>query len=198
MWQSKELWEAINKLGPTQPQTTHPDSVLMPDGSVSYHPDQVIRQWKQDFQELYQCSIDPGANEVDVLSTMEQWVAAWCEDYETAVVNHVIPKDDPQRSTHLATMQLNTPITLQETMNALKHAKNGKAVGIDNIPNEILKVPLLLEILHELYNMCFEKNEIPSVWYEAVNHPILKPGKSPLVSFEPQRDKFDINRSKGI
>ena len=66
-------------------------------------------------------------------------------------------------------------------MNALKHAKNGKAVGIDNIPKEILKVPLLQEILHELYKMCFEKNKIPSVWYKAVIHPILKPGKSPLV-----------------
>ena len=33
--------------------------------------------------------------------------------------------------------------SLQETLSALKHAKNGKAVGIDNIPNEIIKVPLL-------------------------------------------------------
>ena len=29
--------------------------------------------------------------------------------------------------------------------------------------------------------MCFEKNKIASVWYKAVIHPILKPGKSPLV-----------------
>ena len=105
----KEFWEAINKLGPNHPQTTHPDSVLMPDGSVSYDPDQVIRQWKEDFQELYQCSIDPDADEVEVLTAMEQRVAAWREDYETAMANHVIPEDEPQRSTHLATMQLNAP-----------------------------------------------------------------------------------------
>ena len=54
-------------------------------------------------------------------------------------------------------MQLNAPITLQETLNVLKHAKNGKDVGIDNTPNEILKVPLLQEILCELYKSCFEK-----------------------------------------
>ena len=151
---------------------------MMPYGSVRCDPDQVIRKWNEDFQELYKCSFDPDGDEEAVLSEMEGRVAAWREDYEAAVSSHAIPEDEPQRSTHMATMQLNAPITLQETLNALKHAKNGKAVGIDNIPNEILKVPLLQEILCE--KSCFEKNKIPSVWYKAIIHPILKPEKSPL------------------
>ena len=68
---------------------------MMPDGSVSCDPDQVIRKWKKDFQELYQRSFDPDGDEEAVLAEMEGRMAAWREDYEAAVASHVIPEDEP-------------------------------------------------------------------------------------------------------
>ena len=79
-----------------------------------------------------------------------------------------------------ANEMLNRPITLQETTDILKRTRNGKAVGVDNVSNEILKIPLLQECLHELFQRCFEYNVIPRLWYKALIHPILKKGKSPL------------------
>ena len=53
-------------------------------------------------------------------------------------------------------------------------------MGVDNIANEILKVPALQNCLHELYSSCFELHIVPRMWYRAIIHPILKKGKSPL------------------
>ena len=58
---------------------------------------------------------------------------------------------DPEHDIYLAALQLNSPISLQETVNAHRATKNGKAVGIDNIANEILKLPVLHDVLHKLY-----------------------------------------------
>ena len=87
---------------------------------------------------------------------------------------------DLQHDIYLAALQLNSPISLQETVNALRATKNGKALGIDNVANEILRLPALHDVLHKLYQKCFETNMIPSTWYKAIIHPILKKGKDPL------------------
>ena len=36
---------------------------------------------------------------------------------------------------------LNKPLDITEVRKAVGHAKNGKAVGTDNVPNEVLKTP---------------------------------------------------------
>ena len=46
---------------------------------------------------------------------------------------------------------LNGNITLEEVNMAIKAAKNGKAVGIDNIPNEILKCKTINIVLQKLF-----------------------------------------------
>ena len=76
---------------------------------------------------------------------------------------------------------LNRPITLQETVNTLRCSRNGKAVGVDNVANEILKIPALQSSLHALYSRCFELYAVPRTWYKAIIHPILKTEKSPLL-----------------
>ena len=57
--------------------------------------------------------------------------------------------------------QLNNTITLEEVRKAINHSKNGKSMGKDNIPNEILELPKLLNPLHKLYQYCFENSVVP-------------------------------------
>ncbi|VDI40930.1 Hypothetical predicted protein [Mytilus galloprovincialis] len=72
---------------------------------------------------------------------------------------------------------MNDPISLEETKRALQSLKNGKAVGIDNNPNGILKSNNFTSILHELYNVCFLHCEVPDMWFQSIICPILKNGK---------------------
>ena len=76
--------------------------------------------------------------------------------------------------------QLNNTITLEEVRKAINHSKNDKSTGIDNIPNEILKLPKLLTPLHKHYQYCFEKSVVPDCWYRSIIQPIHKRGKDPL------------------
>ena len=149
------------------------------DGTQSTDPDVVLAKWKKDFQGLYQRSIVAGDDDDDAafIAAVEHQTAVWQAEYDAVTAGNDIDDID---DTHRASLQLDAPITHQETVNALKQCKNGKAVGVDNLPNEILKVPALQKMLHELYRACYETNKIPSIWYKALIHPILKRGKDPM------------------
>ena len=69
---------------------------------------------------------------------------------------------------------------MEEVRRAIKHSKNGKSTGIDNISNEILKNPKLLNPLHKLYQYCFENSVVPDCWYRSIIQPIHKKDKDPL------------------
>ncbi len=60
---------------------------------------------------------------------------------------------------------LNGQITLDELRKAINSTKCGKAIGVDNVPNEILKNVNLLNALHSLYQYCFENDVVPDMWY---------------------------------
>ena len=104
-------------------------------------------------------------NEADTAfqELVELRMAEWQAEYDAATAGQAPtpPFNDLHHETHLAAVELNAPITLQETHNAILAAKNGKAVGIDNVANEIIKLPVLQGILHKLYQTCFEKNLTP-------------------------------------
>ena len=74
---------------------------------------------------------------------------------------------------------LNQPITAEEVTRVIIKAKPRKACGVDNIPNEILKLGRTTEILLALFNACFQHHMIPSEWNRIVIRPIPKSGKDP-------------------
>ena len=60
----------------------------------------------------------------------------------------------------------------------VERSKTGKAVGVDNIANELLKNDKVMELLHKFFNACLRTLKIPDVWRKAIIHPIPKePGK---------------------
>ena len=59
-------------------------------------------------------------------------------------------------------------VTMEEVKGSVRGLKNGKAMGVDNIPNEFLKKggPTLWGLLAKAFNMAIREERIPSVWRE--------------------------------
>ena len=65
----------------------------------------------------------------------------------------------------------------RDLLEAVVKGKNNKAVGLDNIANELLKNEAVVKLLHCLFCTCFELCMIPNVWHKAVIHLIPKEKK---------------------
>ena len=66
---------------------------------------------------------------------------------------------------------MDEPISIFEVRQAVKDAKLNKAIGIDNIPAEVLKNGTAISFLHILYNVCFTTGTIPSEWGRGIINP---------------------------
>ena len=69
---------------------------------------------------------------------------------------------------------LNRPINVEEVKKAVTKAKNGKAMGTDNIPSEILKRNAVIGALHAFVQLCCDSSKIPTIWTQSVFNPIPK------------------------
>lgn len=69
---------------------------------------------------------------------------------------------------------VNAPITLDEVRRAVARARNGKAVGVDGIPVEVLRGEAAIQFLHRLFVVCFESCRVPAEWRRGVINPIPK------------------------
>ena len=69
-------------------------------------------------------------------------------------------------------------ITRTEVITAIKHLKNGKASGIDNIPPEAMKAldSISLNKFHHLLNRKWEEEHIPEDWNKGILVKLPKKG----------------------
>ena len=51
---------------------------------------------------------------------------------------------------------LNTTILRSEIEKVVNSAKNGKSTGYDKIPSEVMKFPIIIDVLHSLFNLVFD------------------------------------------
>ena len=96
------------------------------------------------------------------------------------IQDHITNSDDePDQA---AEDQLNYDVTLQEVARAVARAKVRKAVGIDQIPAEVLKNPNCVSLLHKIIQECFTSGIVPDDWMTGIIHPIFKDGdrRNPL------------------
>ncbi|UYV63317.1 hypothetical protein LAZ67_2003735, partial [Cordylochernes scorpioides] len=87
----------------------------------------------------------------------------------TFTLNQMIGWKDPD---------LDAEITLEEIHDVVKKLANGKAVGLDGIPNELLKnlpTPTLTK-LKNLFNKIMSTEKYPQLWTNSIVHPIYKSG----------------------
>ena len=62
--------------------------------------------------------------------------------------------------------------SILEVKRAVDGARRGKSCGIDQIPCEVLKNDATIVFLHVLFNICFNRNIVPTVWGKCVIKPI--------------------------
>ena len=69
---------------------------------------------------------------------------------------------------------LNRDISFEEVRRVVSNLKYKKAVGVDMIPNEILKDNCVILALQCLFQKCFQFGHIPSIWLKAIVFPVPK------------------------
>ena len=153
------FWKEINKLGPKRVKTI-PLEVLGHDGNPINELSKVIKRWETDFKGLL-CDGTSSPDETFYNEKCCEKIQRECEMVMEVELNN----DD-----------LNKDLSLGEVQLAIRKAKTGKATGIENLPNEILKSPVLSHTLLGLFEKCFDVGKIPLVWFKSVINPIFKSG----------------------
>ena len=145
---STEFWRTIGKVGIGQTRKRHiPMEVILRDGTVSRDPASALDKWKHDFSSFLSCQ------QAD-------------DSYEgQSTDSHNIPTTDPIFNEH---------ISIFELKKVPDNSKNGKACGVDAIPSEVLCNDTSVSFLHVLFNICFDKGIIPSLWNKCIINPIPK------------------------
>ena len=110
----------IQQLGPKSTSNI-PMAVYNEDGSVNYRGKDVLAKWKTEFQKLYNSEAEPGT-------------------FDDAFYTYSVHEKDRLEKEYSALhSDFNADITVDEVMKVIGKAKSRKAVGLDNIPNEVLK-----------------------------------------------------------
>ena len=147
---NSEFWKTMGNVGISKHEhKSIPLEVILQDGSVSTNKEDVLQAWKSAFEQL--------------LNTSET---------------------DPVSGIHIAiersildTTSLNSAITIQEVRLALLRANQGKALGDDRIPVEVLHSNACVSYLVRLFNSCFQSAAVPDAWSRGIITPILKNAK---------------------
>ncbi len=69
---------------------------------------------------------------------------------------------------------INHIICIEEVCKVLNKMRNNKALGIDNLPYEVLKNTESSLLLTKLFHKVFQTHIIPSLWRKSIIKPILK------------------------
>ncbi|XP_051813220.1 uncharacterized protein LOC110949666 isoform X1 [Acanthochromis polyacanthus] len=157
---SKLFWREINKLGP-QNSKMIPMEVVTANGEVCFDKETIMMKWEHDYSALYGC------HKVSFNDDFLKQICLQKVNLESEMLNTMLGRND----------LLNLDITVEEVQRTISSAKPNKAVGIEQLPNEALKAPSLVNVLHCLFQACFDHAVIPSVWYQSVIKPIPKSTK---------------------
>ena len=71
---------------------------------------------------------------------------------------------------------LNKCISESEVKKHVQRMKNGKAISVDGIANEIIKNDASIKMLTRLYNIFYSENIIPELWKRSLICPIHQEG----------------------
>ena len=154
----REFWNKIKTLGPRK-STNTPMEVYNENGETLTDEQSVLNCWKTDFEKIY------NNDSFDSLNS----------EFQRKALSHKrLLEDRILDSLYESNAELSRNISFSEIEKVLLKAKNGKSVGIDQIPYEILKFDSLKPVLLSLFQLVFDTSLIPSLWRKAVIFPLLK------------------------
>jgi hypothetical protein len=135
----------------------------MVDGTISHERNDILEQWRFKNSKLFESQImEVDDNFIDNFERLNS-------EMERKLKNLDLNESDSDVTNN----EMNDVIGIEETRNAMNALKQGKAVGVDNLPNEILKNENLVNIFNQLFNLCFIHGTLPNVWYKSIICPIL-------------------------
>ena len=153
----REFWKMLKKLGPNRKDSI-PWEVYDDNGQVQHNKDSVLNKWKTDFSNLLNdnAGIYDDRFKAEVLSNKSHM--------ERGMLDPLYVSD----------IDLNRPIEIDEVRKAVGRTKNGKAMGTDSIPNEVLQNDSVIRALHAFFQLCFDSGKVPVMWTQSVITPIPK------------------------
>ena len=119
-------------------------------------PEFVLNKWKHDFSTLYNPPDHPGQYDQPF--------------YESVLQSKSEYEQNPTETNDM----VNVEISYDEIERLVKKAKNNKALGIDFVPNEVLKQKNIILALWRLFRLYFTHSLTPSIWLKAIICPIPK------------------------
>ena len=151
----REFWREVKNLGPRK-IIEIPTSVYSDSGSITNNISDVLQKWKTDFQSLLNPSLDNNS-------------------YDARFYNEVLQDlhDTSNRPNNLYP-ELDSDFTKEEVKKVIGNAKQGKSVGVEGIPNEVLKNILSIDLLYSLFNKVFQSGCVPSLWRLGIIKPLPK------------------------
>ena len=154
----KEFWEHLKNLGPKRKQNI-PTAVYDENGNVQTDRNFVNHTWSRDFSNLY--------------NTQDQ-TEFDSKFYDEMLQHKRLLEDNLNDPLYEQSPTLNSQISRGEVEKVVHCAKNGKSVGFDKIPYEVLKAQPVIDYLHSLFNLCLDSGLIPSIWRKAIITPLPK------------------------
>lgn len=151
--QPKDFWRYIGQLGVAQERKGIPLEIVRDDGTISCDIAEVLGKWKTDFSNIQNPGFIKGSRVEEVDSFMSS-------------DNGIDINDNSPL--------LNLPITCEEVLLALRKAKNRKAPGYDAVPVEVLRNETAVKFMVPLFQVCFEKGIVPTLWNKGIVCPIPK------------------------
>ena len=147
---SREFWKKIGRTGVGEERKKIiPMEIYNDEGEIIRDKNEVMKKWKNDFQTLLNPIESEGSEILDSTDLDED------NDY-----------------------YLNSLISSQEVVNAMKAMKRNKAFGADGLPAEVLKGACLTELLVAMFNKCFSTGITPEAWKYGIIQPIPKSSTS--------------------
>ncbi|KAJ3641910.1 hypothetical protein Zmor_028380 [Zophobas morio] len=166
----KQYWDKFKLLTGQKTQTT---THLIQNNTFLSTPEDKSNAFAQTLQEIHEISRNPNFNH-DFFNQVSEEVQDFRDQpfHPLALLNMHVPDNDED---------LTDNISLQEVESRIKHLKNSKAPGPDQIKAILLKnlPPTALQALTNIYNSCLNVSYFPTSWKQASTIMIPKPGKDP-------------------
>ena len=143
---SKEFWKMIGKIGVVSERKINIPWEVVNGDSASNDPKTVLEKWGSDFSKL----LNPKPLPSDELS--------WADSV----------------TTEASVPDLDKSISRTEVNKVLAAMKSGKAVGVDQLPIEALRSECVQKFMYKLFDLCFEKHIMPTVWRKGIINPLPK------------------------
>ena len=146
-----DFWKTIGRTGVRDNRKREiPMEIVNDNGEIITDSNAVLKKWETSFSAL----LNPAPNQeinwqnIDVMQNVDNTV-----DESGLFADH---------------------FTLSEVRKAIYSIKHNRAVGVDEIPGEVLKNDSTVTFLHKLFNACYRSGKVPDIWGKSLICPIPK------------------------